>query len=90
MDGHVTETLHSNSQPQLWMTVGKSVSVKTARMTWRSKWMPRREKFFEKAFQASSSWNWIDEGVGSDKVDASKRRGFQDEVDLHLGAIDTN
>ena len=50
--------------------------------------MPYWEKFSEKAFWASSSQNQIWEGVGSDEVDASERRGFQDKVDLCFGAID--
>ena len=52
--------------------------------------MPHREKFSKKAFQASSSRNRVDEGVGSDKVDALERRGFQDGVDLCLGATDSD
>ena len=51
--------------------------------------MPRREKFSEKAYRASLSWNRRDKGVGSEDEDASKRRGFRDEVDLRFGAIDT-
>ena len=86
----MTETSHSDSQPQLWMTMGRLVLVKSAKMTWCSEWMPRREKFSEKAFQASSSRNWIDEGVGSGEVDALEWRGFRDGVDLHLDAIDTD
>ena len=52
--------------------------------------MPHREKFSKKAFQASSSWNRIDEGIRLDEVDAAEQRGFRDGVDLHLGVIDTD
>ena len=89
MDGHVTETSHYDSQPQLWMTSGRSMSAKSARMSRHSKWMPLREKFSEKALRASSSWNWICDGVGSEEVDAPERKGFWDGVDLRLGAINT-
>ena len=89
MEGHVTGTSCSDSQPRLWMTSGRSMSVKSAKMTWRSEWTPRREKFSEKSFRASSSRNRIEEGVGSEEDDAPKRRGFWDGVDLRLGAIDT-
>jgi len=51
--------------------------------------MSRREKFSEKALRASSSWNRLCEEVGLEEVDAPKRRGFWDGVDLCLGAIDT-
>ena len=51
--------------------------------------MPHREKFFKKTLQASSSQNQICEGVGLEEVDAPEQRGFWDEVDLRLGAIDT-
>ena len=85
----MTGTSHSDSHPRLWMTMGRSVLAKSAKMTRRSKWTPRREKFSEKSFQASSSRNRIWEGVGSEEDDAPERRGFWDEVDLRLGAIDT-
>ena len=52
--------------------------------------MPRREKFSEKAFRASSTRNRIEEGVGLDEVDALKQRGLWDGVDLRLGVIDTD
>ena len=66
------------------------MSVKFSKMTQRSEWTPRREKFFEKSFQASSSRNRIKEGVGSEvEVDALERKGFSDGVDLRFGAIDT-
>ena len=50
--------------------------------------MPRREKFSEKALQASSSRNRICDGVGSEEEDALEWKGFRDGADLHLGAID--
>ena len=89
MDGHVTETSYSDSHSWLWMTTGKLVLEKSAKMTWRSEWTPRWEKFSEKAFWASSSWNRIWEGVGSEDEDATKWKGFWDGVDLRLGAINT-
>ena len=45
--------------------------------------MPRQEKFFEKAFRASSSRNRIEEEVGLED------ERFWDGADLHFGAIDT-
>ena len=89
MDGHVTGTSHSDSQPQLWMTSGRSVLAKSAKMTRRSNWMLCREKFSEKALRASSSQNQICDGVRSEEVDAPKQRGFWDGANLRLGAIDT-
>ena len=89
MDGHVTRTSHSDSQPWLWMTSDRSMSAKSAKMTQRSERMPRQEKFSEKALQASSSRNRIWEGVGSEDEDAPEWRGFRDRVDLHFGAMDT-
>ena len=50
--------------------------------------MPHLQKFFEKSFRASSSWNQIEEVVGSEEEDVLERRGFLDGVDLHLGAIE--
>ena len=87
MDGQVTGTSHSDSQPLLWMTVGRSVLEKSDKMTWRFEWMPHLEKFFEKSYQALSSRNRTYEGVGSEEVDAPEWRGFRDEVDLRLGAM---
>ena len=46
------------------------------------------EKFSEKSFWASSSWNRIEEGVGSEEDDALEGKGFLDGVDLRFGAID--
>ena len=51
--------------------------------------MPRLEKFSENALKASSSWNQMLEGEGSEDEEAPERRGFRARVDLHLGAIDT-
>ena len=53
--------------------------------------MPRREKFSEKSLQALSSWNRMWDGVElarEEEEDASERKGFQDEVDFRLGAIE--
>ena len=52
--------------------------------------MPHREKFFEKSDLAFSSRNHILDGVGSkgeEEEDALERRGFRDEMDLHLDAM---
>ena len=51
--------------------------------------MPRQEKFSEKALWASSSRNWICEGVESKEEDAPEWKGFWDGVYLCFGAIDT-
>ena len=51
--------------------------------------MPRLEKFSENALKASSSWNQMLEGVGSEDEEAPERRGFRAGMDLSLGAIDT-
>ena len=72
------------------MTVGKSVLEKSDRTMWHSELMPCLQKFFEKSFQTPSSQNRIEEGVGSEEEDATERKGFQDEVDLCLGAIETD
>ena len=88
MEGQVIETSHIDSQPWLWMTSGRLVSAKFAKMTRCSEWTPRREKFSEKSFWASSSRNRIWEGVGSEEDDAPERKGFWDGVDLHYGSID--
>ena len=47
--GKVTGMSHCDSDSRLWVTVRKSVSTKSASMTWRSEWTPRLEKFFENA-----------------------------------------
>ena len=52
--------------------------------------MPRLQKFSKKSFRAFSSWNRIEEGVGLEEEDAPERRGFWDEVDLRLGAIEVD
>ena len=79
---------HSDSQPWLWMIVGRSVSEKFDKMTWRFEWTPRLEKFSEKSYRALSSRNQTWEGVRSEEVDASKWKGFWDRVDFRLGAIE--
>ena len=71
------------------MTSGRSVSAKSARMTWHSEWMPRLEMFSEKACRASSSRNRRWEGVGSEDEDVLEWRGFRDGVNLRFGSIDT-
>ena len=71
------------------MTEGRLVSAKSDRTTWRSKWMPRLEKFSENALKASSSQNRTLRGEGSEDEEAPKWRGFRAGVDLRLGAIDT-
>ena len=81
-------TSHSDSHPRQWMTMGRSMSAKSTKMTWRSEWTPCREKFSEKSFWVSSSLNWI-WGVGSEEDYALERKGFWDGADLRLGAIDT-
>ena len=80
-------TSHSDSQSLLWMIVGRLVLEKFDKMTWRFEWTPRLEKFSKKSYWALSSRNWTEEGVGSEEVDALKQRGFQDRVDLRLGAM---
>ena len=54
--------------------------------------MPRREKFSKKSDLAFSSRNWMWKGVGSEEEeeeedDAPEQRGFQDGIDLRLGAM---
>ena len=70
------------------MTVDRLVSEKSNKMTRCSKWTPRREKFSEKSFRASSSQNQIEEGVGLEEDDAPEQRGFQDGADFRFSAID--
>ena len=82
--GHLTSILHRDSHPWLWMTMDRAVSEKYDRITWHSEWIPRLDKFSEMSLQAFSSWNRMWRGVRSEE-DVPKRRGFQDEVDLHLG-----
>ena len=78
---------HSYSHSRLWMTMGRSVSAKFAKMTRRSEWTPYQEKFFEKSFRAFSSRDrrWV--GVGSEENDVPERGGFWDGVDLRFGVI---
>ena len=87
MDGQVIGMSHSDSQPLLWMIVGRSVLEKSDKMTWCFEWTPRLENFLKKSDLAFSSWNRTWEGVGSEEVDALKRREFRDEVDFCLGAM---
>ena len=71
------------------MTSGRSVLAKSSKMTRCFEWTPRREKFSQKSFRASSSRNRIEEGVGlKDEVEAVERKGFWDRADLRFGAID--
>ena len=87
--GQVTRTSHSDSHSRMWMTVGRSVSTKSASMTWRFEWTPCLENFSEIALWASSSRNWRKRGAESEDEEASEWRGFRVEVDLRLGVIDT-
>ena len=89
MRGQVTGTSHSDSHSRLWMIVGRSVSAKSASMTWCYEWTPRLEKFSENALWASSSRNRRERGAESENEEALEWRGFRVEVDLPLGAIDT-
>ena len=89
MRGQVTGTSHSDSHPRLWMTVGRSVSTKFAKMTWHSEWTPCLEKFSKNALWASSSRNRRERGVESEDEEAPEWRRFRAGVDLCLGAIDT-
>ena len=82
-------TSHNDSHPLLWMTEGRSVSAKSDKTTWCSKWMPHLEKFSENALKASSSQNRMLEGEGSVDEEALEWRRFRAGVDLHLSAIDT-
>ena len=85
MREQVIRTSHSDSHSRLWMIVGRSVSAKSARMTWHFEWTPRLEKFSE---NASSSRNRRERRAESEDKEASEWRGFQAGVDLFLGAID--
>ena len=72
------------------MTVGRVVSEKSDRTTWRFELLPHREKFSEKSDLAFSSRNHTLDGVGSkgeEEEDAPKQRGFWDGMDLHSGAM---
>ena len=53
--------------------------------------MSHREKFSKKSLRTLSSQNLTWDGVGSEGEegeDAPEQRGFQDEVDFRLGAIE--
>ena len=52
------------------------MSEKFDKTTWRSKWMPRLQKFSKKSFRALSSQNRTEEGVGLEEEDALERKGF--------------
>ena len=69
------------------MTVGRSVSAKSARMTWRSEWMLRLEKFSKNSLWASSSRNRREKGAKLENEEAPEWKGFQAGVDLCLSAI---
>ena len=49
--------------------------------------MPHLEKFSKNSWWALSSRNLTWEGVGSEEEDSPEWRGFQDGVDLCLGAM---
>ena len=89
MRRQVTRTSHDDSHFRLWMTMGRSVLAKSAKMTWRSKWTSRLEKLSEKALWALSSRNRREKGAKSKDEEASEWRGFWAGIDLRLGAIDT-
>ena len=71
------------------MTVERSVSAKSAIMTWYSERTPRLEKFSKNALLASSSRNQRERGAELKDKEAPEWRGFQAGMDLRLGAIDT-
>ena len=86
--GQVIGTSHSDSHSRLWMTVGRSVSVKFARMTWRSEWTPHlvlRECLMGIIITKPKRGR----GEESEDEEAPKWRGFRAGVDLRLGVIDT-
>ena len=89
MRGQVTGTSHNDSHSRLWMTVGRSMSAKSAKMTWCSECTPRLEKFSENALWALSSRNRRERGAKSEDEEALEWKGFLAGVDLRLGAIDT-
>ena len=86
MEGQLIGISQKDSQPRLWMTMGKVVSKKSDEITWCFEWMPRFEKFSEKSWRAFSSWNQTEIGLGSED-DALERKGFWDRADLCLGAM---
>ena len=70
------------------MTVRRSVSEKSNKITWHSEWTPCLEKFFEKSLRAFLSWNRTEEGVGSkEEVDVIDQRGFWDGTNFCLGTM---
>ena len=86
--GQVIGTSHTDSHSRLWMTVGRSVSVKSARMTWRSEWTPHlvlRECLMGIIITKPKRGR----GEESEDEEAPKWRGFRAGVDLRLGATDT-
>ena len=89
MIGQVIRTSHSDSYSRLWMTMGRTVSAKSANMTWRSEWTTHLEKFSENALWASSAQNRRERGAESEDEEAPKWRGLRVRVDLRLGAINT-
>ena len=68
------------------MTVGRSASEKSDKMTWHFEWMPHQEKFSKKSLRPFSLWNQMWEWVESEEDDL-EWRGFWDGVDLHLSAM---
>ena len=61
------------------MTMGRSVSEKSDKTTWRSRWMSGCEKFSEKSLWALSSqnqtWDGVELAEGREE-DAPKQNGF--------------
>ena len=55
MEGQLIRISQRDSQPWLCMIVGKSVSEKSDKITWRSEWMPHLEKSSKKSWRALSS-----------------------------------
>ena len=76
MEGQASKMSQIDSQPLLWMTVGRSMLEKSDRTTWCFEWMNRLQKFSENSFRVSSSQNRTEEGVGLKEEDTPKRKGF--------------
>ena len=89
MVGHLKGISQRDSHPRVWMTLGRGMLEKFNRITWRSGWTPRLEKFLEKSWWAFSSLNrtWRRGTIGSEEDDDPKRKGFRVGVDLCLGVI---
>ena len=89
MVGHLKGISQRDSHPQVWMTSGRGVLEKSDRITWRSRWMPRLEKFSKKSWWAFSSRNltWREGMRGSEEEDDQEWKGFRVGVDLCLGAM---